>query len=169
MRPLTFALASLLFLAACTDAPQKMEKKPEVPPKPVKGRYALYQMFNSARGWAPDAQVLRLTSVDMRELKAERGTASAWEARFVSAQLSRARSYTYSVIESEGNLHKGVFAGLEEGWSGARPTSKPFLIAAVRTDSDEVYATALKHAADYEKKNPGKLITFLLDCTEQFP
>ena len=87
----------------------------------------------------------------------------------LSPQLGRARTYTYSVIEAEGNLHKGVFAGLEEGWSGARPTSKPFLIAAVKTDSDEVYATALKHAADYEKKNPGKPITFLLDCTEQFP
>jgi len=71
-------------------------------------------------------------------------------------------------VEAEGNLHKGVFAGLEEGWSGAR-TATPFLIAAVKTDSDEVYQTALAKAADYEKKNPDKPIAFLLEKTEQFP
>jgi len=172
MKPFTMALAAImLMLSGCSEAPQQTTapKREVAPPQPVKGRYALYQMFNAGRGWSGDIQVLRLNSIDLRDVKPERGKAAAWQATFVSPQLGRARSYTYSVIEAEGNLHKGVFAGLEEGWSGARPTSKPFLIAAVKTDSDEVYATALKHAADYEKKNPGKPITFLLECTEQFP
>jgi hypothetical protein len=43
------------------------------------------------------------------------------------------------------------------------------LIAAVKTDSDEVYQTALKKAADYEKKNPDKPISFLLEKTDRFP
>jgi hypothetical protein len=76
--------------------------------------------------------------------------------------------YTYSVIEAEGNLHKGVFAGLEENGAGPRGLT-PFLIAAVKTDSDEVYQTALKKAADYEKKNPDKPISFLLEKTDRFP
>jgi uncharacterized protein YceK len=169
MKTLILALASLLLLGGCTDTTTKTEKKDVAPPKPVKGRYALYQMFNSARGWAPDVEVMRLNSVDMREIKAERGSAAAWEARFVSAKLGKARSYTYSITESEGNLHKGVFAGLEEGWSGPHGTSTPFLIAAVKTDSDEAYQTALKKGADYDKKHPDMPMAFLLEKTDRFP
>jgi hypothetical protein len=169
MKKLTLALAALLFMAGCADTSQKAAKKETAPPKPVKGRFALYQMFNAARGWAPDVQVLRLNSIDMREMKVERGTSAAWEGRFVSHQLGRARSYTYSVLESEGNLHKGVFAGLEESWSGPRGPATPFLIAAVKTDSDEVYATALKKAADYENKHPDMPISFLLEKIDRFP
>jgi len=163
-----FAAVPLLFLCGCSESPQPAEKKAVAPPEPVKGRSALYSMFNMARGWAPDVQVLQLHSIDLPDVKRERGKAAAWEATFVSQQSGRKRSYTYSVVEAEGNLHKGVFAGLEEGWSGARAAT-PFLIAALKTDSDEVYQTALAKAADYEKKNPDKPIAFLLEKTEQFP
>ncbi len=165
----TCATLMLLLSCGCSEAPQKTEKKDVAPPEPVKGRSALYQMFNMARGWAPDVQVWRLHSIDLPDVKRERGKAAAWEAYFVSPARARARGYTYSVIEAEGNLHKGVFAGLEENWSGPRGASTPFLIAALKTDSDEVYETALKKAADYEKKNPDKPISFLLEKTEQFP
>ena len=163
-----FAAVPLLFLCGCSESPQPAEKKAVAPPEPVKGRSALYSMFNMARGWAPDVQVLQLHSIDLPDVKRERGKAAAWEATFVSQQSGRKRSYTYSVVEAEGNLHKGVFAGLEEGWSGARAAT-PFLIAALKTDSDEVYQTALAKAADYEKKKPDKPIAFLLEKTEQFP
>jgi hypothetical protein len=166
---LAIAAASLLIVSGCSEAPQKAEKKDTAPPEPVKGRFALYQMFNAGRGWAPDIQVLRLRSIDMREVKAERGKAAAWEAYFVSAARGRARVYTYSVIEAEGNLHKGIFAGLEENWSGPRGPVTPFLVAAVKTDSDEVYQAALKKAADYDKKNPDKPISFLLEKSDRFP
>jgi hypothetical protein len=163
-----FAAVPLLFVCGCSESPQPAEKKAVAPPEPVKGRPALYSMFNMARGWAPDVQVLQFHSIDLPDVKRERGKAAAWEATFVSQQTGRKRSYTYSVVEAEGNLHKGVFAGLEEGWSGTR-TATPFLIAALKTDSDEVYQTALAKAADYEKKNPDKPIAFLLEKTEQFP
>jgi len=164
----TLATASLLAFAGCSEAPPPEAKK-EAPPEPVKGRPALYQMYNAARSWAHDVQVLYLRSIDLPEVKRERGKAAAWEAKFVSQQLGRARIYTYSVIEAEGNLHKGMFAGLEEGWTGPRGPVTPFLIAALKTDSDEVYQTALKKAAEYDKKNPDKPIMFLLEKTDQFP
>jgi len=161
-------LLCLLILGSCSETPKK--KEPQKPPEPVTGRFALFQMFNAGRGWAPDIQVLRLNSIHLPELKAEPGKAAAWEARFVSPGSSRARTYTYSAIEAPGNLHKGVFAGLEESWSGSRGSvTQPFLIAAVKTDSDEVYRTALKKAADYEKKNPGKTISFILEHNNRFP
>lgn len=165
----TSATLTLLFVCGCSEAPQQAEKKETAPPEPIKGRTALYQMFNVARGWAPDVQVLRLQSIDLPDVKRERGKAAAWSAYFVSPERGRARSYTDSVIEAEGNLHKGVFAGLEENWSGPHGASTPFLIAALKTDSDEVYETAVKKAADYEKKNPDKPISFLLEKTDQFP
>ncbi len=162
------AAVSLLFVCGCSDSTAPVEKKAAVPAAPVKGRSALYSMYNMARSWAPDAQVLQLHSIDLPDVKRERGKAAAWEAVFVSQQTGKRRSYTYSVVEAEGNLHKGVFAGLEESFSGSRAAS-PFLIAALKTDSDEVYQTALGKAADYEKKNPDKPIAFLLEKTEQFP
>jgi hypothetical protein len=171
MKILSTAFAALLFLFACgcSEAPQPAEKKETAPPEPAKGLTALYQMFNMARSWAPDVEVLTLHSIDLPDVKRERGKAAAWEATFVSRQTGHKRSYTYSVVEAEGNLHKGVFAGPEENFSGSPGTAAPFLIAAVKTDSDEAFQTALKKAADYEKKTPDKPIAFLLEKTEQFP
>jgi N-acetylmuramic acid 6-phosphate etherase len=158
MKKLRVAATTAVFclLAGCSDSPPPATavKKTVAPPEPIKGRSALYQMYGAARSWAANAQVLELHSIHLPEVKSERGKAAAWQATFVSQQAGRSRPYTYSVIEAEGNLHKGVFAGLDEGWSGARGNQKPFLIAAVKTDSDEVLETALKKAADYEKKFP---------------
>ena len=90
-------------------------------------------MYQVARSWAPDAQVLKMNSILMTEVKdVPPGTAGAWQATFTSAARSQARSYTYSIIEGEGNLHRGVFAGLEEGWSGPRSGNTPFLMLAVK-------------------------------------
>lgn len=171
MKPRLAALttASVLFIAGCSEAPQDIPKKDVVPPQPVTGRNALYKMFNAARTWTLDVEVMNLRSIDMKEVKAERGKAAAWQATFVSARLSRQRPYTYSIIESEGNLHKGVFAGLEDSWSGPRGSVTPFVIAAVKTDSDEVYRAALKKGAEYDRKNPNKPISFLLEKTDRFP
>ena len=159
-----------LLLAGCSsEPPATVKKAPEKPPEPVTGRQALQQMYIAARGWAADIQVLKLTSILMPEVKATPGTAPAWQAMFVSASQSKARSYTYSVIESEGNLHKGVFAGLDQSWSGPSGVSKPFPMAAIKVDSDAAYQTASKKGAEYDKKNPGKPINFLLESNTKFP
>jgi hypothetical protein len=99
------------------------------------------------------------------------GTAAAWQATFTSAARSQARSYTYSIVESQGNLHKGVFAGLEEGWGGARSGGiAPFPMMAVKIDTDAAYKTALANGgADYDKKSPGRPITFVLEKVQKFP
>ncbi|MGH9720306.1 MAG: hypothetical protein ACRD8O_08840 [Bryobacteraceae bacterium] len=107
----------------------------------------------------------------MSEVKSEPGKAAAWQATFISRRLSKARSYTYSVIEAAGNLHKGVFAGLEESWTQRGP-AEPFIIQALKIDSTAAYETAIKKgkgAADYIKKNPDKTVSFLLEKTKRFP
>jgi hypothetical protein len=167
----TAGTALILLLAGCSDAPKIAEKKAPPPAaEPVTGQSALYKMYQVARTWAPDLEVLKMVSMQMPDVKAEPGKAPAWEATFVSVSRGKARSYTFSVVEGEGNLHKGVFAGIEEGWSGPRGVTKPFTIQAVKTDTDAAYKEALANkGADYEKKNPGKPITFLLEKNNKFP
>lgn len=171
MKRCLIPLPVLALLLSCGEAPQSAQpaaKKEAKPAEAVSGRYALYQMFAPARSWAVDAQVLELKSIQLPEVKAERGKAGAWQATFVSPSRGTARMYTYSVIETAGNLHKGSFAGIEQSYR-ARGQSSPFLIAAVKTDSGEVFETALKKGADYDKKNAGLPINFILEKTSRFP
>ena len=164
------AAALLLSLAGCsTETPAPQKKAEEKPAEPVTGRQALQQMYIAARGWAADIQPIRVSSILLPEVKAVPGKAAAWQALFVSASQSKARTYTYSVVESEGNLHQGVFAGLDQSWSGSAGGVKPFLMAAIKVDSDQAYQTALKKGAEYDKKNPGKPIVFLLEANNKFP
>lgn len=162
-----------MIFSACSDAPQQVVKKePEPPPEPVTGNSAFFKMFTAARGWSGDIQPLRMTSIHIPEVKSVPGKAAAWQATFVSPSHQRARTYTYSVIESVGNLHKGVFAGNEEGWSGPSGPVKPFLVPGLKIDSDAAYETAVKKgkkAAEYIKLNPDKTISFLLEQTSKYP
>ena len=168
---ITAGSALFLLLAACSEAPKTTAKKePPPPPEPISGQSAVYKMYQVARTWAPDLQVMNMTSLQMPGVKVEPGKAGAWQAMFVSAARGKARSYTFSVVEGEGNLHKGVFAGLEESWAGPRGVTKPFTIQAVKTDTDAAYKTALEHkGADYEKKNPGKPVIYILEKNDKFP
>lgn len=166
------SVAFILILSSCSEAPRPAAEKPKEPEKPAEpatGRFAFHQMFVSARAWARDAQPLRLSSIHLAEVKSEPGKAGAWQAYFVSLSQAKARAYTYSVVDAPGNLHKGVFAGLEETYTGPRGQATPFPVAALKTDSDEVYATALQHAAQYAKKYPDLPISFLLEKTPRFP
>jgi len=174
MRKLFFLLsgALVLLLTSCSETPTVAKKEPEKPPEPVSGQSALFKMFQVARGsWAADVQPLKLNSIALSDVPdVPRGKAAAWQATFTSSSRSQARSYTYSIIEAQGNLHKGVFGLLEEGWSGPHGETSPFLMAAVKIDTDAAYQTALgQGGADYDKKNPGKPVTFLLEKIAKFP
>lgn len=160
-------LPLLLVLAACSDAPKTPPKK-EPPPEAITGKDAFFKMFGPARAWAADVQPLELVSINLPEVKGEPGKAGAWQGTFVSLSKAKKRVWTYSVIEAEGNLHKGVFAG-QEGSYSQTGVVQPWLMAALKTDSDEAYKTALTKATEYNKKNPGKTITLLLQKTKKHP
>lgn len=156
-----------LWMAGCSgEAPTpKKAAEPAKPPEPVTGQYAFYQMYGMARAWAPDAEALQARSLHLTEVPSTPGKAGAWEATFVSPSRRRARTYTYSVVEAAGNLHKGVFAGPEESWSGPTPLARPFPPSAVKVDTDKAYEIALKYGAAYAKKNPNLPISFTLQWT----
>src|ERR1035437_1490721 len=169
MRKLSLILACALLsmLTGCSDQPQTAEKKePPKPAEPVTGQTALYRMYQVVRSWAPDAPGLKMNSIHLLEVPSVPGEAGAWEATFTSASKGRARTYTYSVIESPGNLHQGVFGGQQEDLDAR---AQPFLIAAVKVDTDAAYKTALGKAGDYEKKNPRMTISMLLERNKRYP
>ncbi len=157
----------MLALTGCSEPP-KAEKKAPQNLEPLTGRQAFQQMYPQARGWAPDAQPLEIKSLHLDAVKAAPGKAGAWQVIFVSPGRSRAKTFTWSAVEAEGNLHQGVFGGPDESWS-AHGQQQPFLVQAPKTDSDEAYDVAAKKSAEYIKKNPGKPVNFIAEYTSRFP
>ncbi len=162
-------LSAAALLAACSSPPPAKTKAPEKPAEPVTGRFAFYQMFPSARAWAPDAQGLRVRSIRIAGVPDKPGASGAWEAVFVSPSRGKARAFTYSAVEGEGNLHEGVFGNIEENWGGPRPQAQPWIVQAFKVDSDAAYEAALKKSAEYVKAFPDKPVSFLLEQTDRHP
>lgn len=153
------ACGLVLLMAGCSEQPSAKAKKAEKI-DPVTGQSALFKMYQVARTWAPDAEVITMKSIHLTDLPAVRGEAGAWDAIFFSPGKGEQRNYTYSVEESDANLHQGVFPGQEQSAPGASP--KPFLIGTVKVDSDRAYKTAVAQAAEYNKKNTSQTISFEL-------
>jgi hypothetical protein len=161
-----------LLLGGCSETPQDRSgevKNSGHPAAPVTGRFAFQRMYIQARTWAADAQPFRLVSFNLKEVLSEGGRCGAWQATFVSPMRGKARTYTYSVVESAGNVHEGALAGREEPWSGAHGQERPFLQQALRIDSDEAFTAATKVSTDYLKKNPKTTVLFVLESTPRFP
>src|SRR5450755_2127597 len=99
LKPSIFpAIALLAILTACSDtpAPTAAKKEPEKP-ESVTGQTAVFKMYQMARSWAPDSQVMTMQSMHLSEVKdGAPGSAPAWQAEFVSAAKSQSRSYTFS-------------------------------------------------------------------------
>jgi hypothetical protein len=160
--------AAVLIVSCTSPAPQKA-KEPEKPPEPVGAQYAFHQTYLSARTWAQDLEILRVRSLPLAAVKSLPGKSPAWEVTFVSPSKARARTYTYSVIEAEGNLHKGVFSGLEENWTGKRGQNTAFVVPAFKIDSVKAWEVAAEQSKPYMAKNPDTTITFWLEKTPRHP
>ncbi|HEV3115954.1 MAG TPA: hypothetical protein VGY58_02795 [Gemmataceae bacterium] len=170
-------IALFALLTACSDDKPTATTAKKEPEKvePITGQSALFKMYQMARSWGGmDTQILKMQSIHLSDVKeGAPGTAAAWQATLVSASKGQSRGYTYSIVEGEGNLHKGAFAGPEEGWSGPHGVNAPFPMVAVKVDTDTAYKTAMEtpqsKAADYDKKNPGKPITIVLEKVTKYP
>ena len=154
--------SSAVFVQSCGSSPEpKVEKKPAVP---VTGLHALYAMYGKGRLWAPDIKLVRLSSIDIAQVKRESGKAPAWQAIFASESLGQKRAYTYSVFDASTTLREGTFPDSPAAWSNDK---RAILMAAIRTDTDKAWETALKHGDQYAKKNPDMPISYLLEMGRQ--
>lgn len=151
-------LAPALLISGCSSAPAP--KAPPKPVEPVTGLHALYQMYQNSRTWAQDLMVVRCSSIDITQVKPQPGKAAAWQALFASPSLGKQRAYTMSVVDASTSLRAGVFADPPNTLAS---DTHSFLLAAARTDSEQAWDTALKHAADYSAKNPDMPISYILE------
>jgi hypothetical protein len=158
----------LLTLAGCSTEQPKKAKEPEKPAEPVGAQYAFHQIFLTARTWAPDIQVWRMRDVPVSGVKPDGGKRGAWEVTVVSPSKRKSRAYTYSVVE-EGNIHQGVFAGLEEDYRGPQAQNVAWPVQAFKVDSTKAYEVALAHSADFVKKHPDIPTLLLLEQTSRHP
>ncbi len=154
-----------MMLCSCSGTPIKEPGQEKEKPQPLTGRQAFQHMFPMARSWVQDAAPVQLKSIDLAKVPASPGMAGAWEAIFYSPSLAKTKTYTWSALESAGNLHQGVFAGNDES-SGPQKT---FDISALRIDSDEAYKIALAKSADYIEKHPKMPVLFIVELNNRFP
>ena len=165
-------LGLILLLAGCSEGPRQAAapSEPAAPPEPVEGQKAFYQMYVAARNWAPDAQGLRLESVEIPAVPGGKGLSGAWRATFVSPSRNRTVIFNYAVVESSEKFLKGVFQDHEDGYSPGG-LEKPWLVSALKTTSVSAYEVAMeqKQTQDYVKKNPDTPIMILLEHTNRHP
>src|SRR6478672_1448835 len=122
------SLGLILLLSACSDAPTETKvKQPERPPAPITAQQAFRYTYPAARAWSGDSLPLRIRSITLADVPAEPGKAGAWEIIYVSQAQQQARIYTWSAIEASETLHKDVFAGKAQAWSGSSGQEKPFM------------------------------------------
>ena len=64
------AIAFLAILTACSDTPTAtVAKKEPEKVEPVTGQSAIFKMYQMARSWAPDAQVMKMQNMRLSEVK----------------------------------------------------------------------------------------------------
>ncbi len=165
LRGVLFVSIALL-LAGCSEEKPK-PKAAEKPAEAVTGRYAFYQAYRDARMWAGDVQGYRIASIPISEVPAQPGKSGAWEITFVSPSKGAMRSFTYSVAEVGGNLHKGVFGSREEPLPSG-PDASGWPVAALKIDSDEAYKTALEKTAAEVKKIGETPMFYLAEQNKRF-
>jgi hypothetical protein len=159
------AAALLLAVAGCSSQAPTAKKEPPKPPEPVSALSGITYMYQVARQWAPDAKILQAENAPIAEVKSEPGKFGAWRCTFVSESRRVKRSYSYSVVQSEG-LNKGVFGGAEETYL-PNPRKLSFFIQDVKVDSIAALETASKELADMIKKNPDVPANFILEWDVQ--
>lgn len=160
-----FVLA--LLLSGCSQGTPAKKAVVKEAPKPVGGQSAVFYMFQSARQWAQDVQILRVESILLDEIKPEPGKHGAWRAVFVSPSRKQMKAYTYSVEDTQ-VVKKGVFTSPEQSYTES-PAAKTFYIQAVKTDTPAALEAAVmdKDVKAMAQKNADGPVNYILECTAQ--
>lgn len=148
----SFSATSLILLAflttGCSDssAPaKKPEVKKQIAAQPISGQSAIFQTFQVARTWAPDAMLIKVENGDIPEAKPQPGKYGLWRATYVTESKKQKRDYVYAAADSDGVV-KGARAGADSSYTPS-PQLHPFAVQEVRVDTVAAYETAMKEVA----------------------
>lgn len=169
-------LAPVLLITAGCSTEQAPAKKAAAkkPAEPVSGQSAIFQMYQVARTWAPDAQLLKLENGNMAEVAPQPGKYGLWRAVFISDSKKVKRDWQYAAADGDGGIIKGVRAGAESGYI-RNPQVHPFAIQEVKIDTTAALETAMAEAEkdkDMKKvlaENKDLPVQFLLEWTGTSP
>ena len=162
------ALAAILILTSCSDAPTKPSAAAEATKEPVKAAEAspakpdYWKMYKPVREWSKDAQLLSMTNKVVPEMKGSGGKEAAWEAVFVSAAKREARKVVYSETDSGSDIRKGVTIGATMVWGGPTREFQPIMNSEFGIDSDAAFKTASARADSWLKAHPNEKMNMLL-------
>jgi hypothetical protein len=174
----TAMTVAVLLLAGCSQPTKpaasneaEAKKEPTGPAEPVTAKTALWPMYTSARSWATDFVILKLTRKEVAGVKDDDpGKAAVWQATFASPSRHEYRVYTYAIAAYPPDIYKGVAVGEAIPWGGETRDVMPIGLSQFNVDSDAAYKTATTDAAVWLKKNPDKkLATFELGNAYRFP
>ena len=169
---------AVIFLAGCSQStttssvgnPPATAPKAAEPVQVVAAKTAFWPMYTSARTWAPDVVLLRVTAKEVPGFKNEAGKAAMWEAVFASPSRHEYRVDSYSIATVPPYIHKGVTTGIRMPWGGATRDVMPVDLSMFTIDSDDAYKVAREEAADWLKKNPDKQLSgFEIGNTYKLP
>jgi len=157
------ALAGILILAGCSDAPAPTEakteaKKPAVPTGPITALTAYYDTYKIARQISPDLQVASITGNEVDGVKSGEGKYGQWTIVFVSAAKKQAITFVYTTVEHEGLL-KGINNQGSQPWGGPTRDATPFGNSDFSIDSDAAYMKAAEKASAWIAKNATKPVS----------
>jgi len=149
-----FALA--LLLAGCDSTP---EKPAQTSNDMETGRLALQRMVVPARGWASDAQPIRMKSNAGKDNTGHDGKSSYWQTTFASAGRQKIVTFSWS-----GAPPRGVDHGTEDTYNAGNRSTQPFDLSFLKVDSDKAFEVAQEHGGKQSlEKNPQQQVFYLLD------
>jgi len=159
------ALAALLG-ASCSSGPAPEKKAAtKKPAEPASGQSGLFQMFQVARAWAPDVQLLKLSNGDLPGVKSADGKYGVWSATLASLTKKQKRDFTYAVADGEG-IFKGARGGAEAPFIETTRGPRPIPVAQVKIDTPAALETAQKEIA--KDKSMQKVLDENKDLPVQF-
>jgi hypothetical protein len=163
---LVSAIAGAVLISAGCSQPTKPSgddttatKEAAAPVVPVTAKTALWPMYTSARNWATDIVILKITNKEVAGFKNEAGKAAMWEVTFASPSRQEYRVYSYAIAAQPPDIYKGVVVGRGMPWSGPTRDAMPIPLSDFNVDSDTAYNTAATDAAPWLKKNPEKTLS----------
>jgi hypothetical protein len=122
-------------------------------------------MYQAARQWKGDAQILNVENVNLESVAPVDGKYGAWKATFVSLAAKSQRQFTYGVVEEAG-IRKGTNSGGESIYA-PKAAVRVIPIQKVKVDTPAALEIAKKELKQVIEKNPKAPVQFIMEWTYQ--